>query len=744
MKRTTPELNPAISITLSDDRPLADGSTDWLGLGVVADHLAAVLTQTSLQRGFILGVEGPWGSGKSTVIRLTERRLKSEPIPPEVIVFNPWLIGNRDALLASLFGDIADAIERMEEPTESRVEQLRDGAISVAKRVRSYAVHIGALSKIIDLAGTFVPGASGLGKGLSSLSQSFSKFADAADALPSDRPLSDQKGTLEEALRGLKKPLIVFVDDLERLEPTETIEMIRLIRAVGDLPNLIYVLCYDRDVLVGNIEQALSIEDGARYLEKIVQVSLPLPQPEAFTLRRWFFEECLVLSGLDAENPDDADTVRRLSSVIDDEGGKRLDTPRDVVRALNSLQLYWAPIRDYVDFADLVRIQLIRLKSPKLYLWIERYVTSFAAVALGGAFITKPKRIMRELRRALKGQHDDVAHSMYGLRELLPGLKVKYGADKKAQAEGFNLDRDELKKFTRHRRLGSPHYFRYYFSFGPTSGELHEKDVRALLRDLETRPRVFRARMLELAATKNHLGIALSPIIDRLSALPLNDSTGHTVLAALSDCMDIAFFGDVASFSVKRSWESGERLWDIAFESIERPKRGAVLLAFAKKGKALGWMARSLRHGKYRSHRQHEPVLTEDEIDAASAAFINRIDSDLPIMESAWLEGIFYLWSDVAGQDVAKAKVAERIHQDEAFVRFMHASRSWLSSDRVYRPLRSAEVDHFLNFADARARAEAIGERAECYPEDIRKMIADVSIALEEGDRHPARFKDAA
>ncbi len=740
-KKQNVSQSPGAQILLSDDRPRADHEGDRLGLEGVADHLATVLTQQALRVGFILGVEGAWGSGKSTLIKLAEEKLKTRSNPPETIVFNPWLVGDRDSLLAALFGDIADAIERQEDDAESSVEKVGETIVSVAKRVRSYAAHIGALSKATDFLGLWLPGASGASKALDFATQALSKFADAAEAAPSDRPLSEQKRALENALGTLSAPIVVFVDDLERLEPAETIEMIRLIRAVGDLPNIIYVLCYDRDVLIRNIEKALLIDSGARYLEKIVQVSLPLPQPEAFSLRNWFYDECLKLRSVEPVAPTDEE-IRRLHRVIDEEGGQRLDTPRDVVRALNALKLYWAPLRDYVDFADLVWIQLVRLKSPELYGWVERYVTDFASVALSAASITKPKKVMRRLKRVLEDDPEGFSSAVYRLRSFLPGLKVGYNPDKKPYAEGFNLDRNELKNLTRDRRLGSPHYFRYYFSFGPASGEMHEAEFQKVLEELKKKPDRFKERALRLSAErKERGGILLSPLFDRLSALVLSEAEAIVLVEAMSDCMDIASFNDVESFSVKRSWEAGERLWDDAFRVISPDRRADVLMALVQNGRALGWLARCLRHGRMDASRQGDFPLTVEDLQLASVAFVDRIESEAGLMKSAWLGGIFYLWEDVLDRERVREKVARLTTDDLDFMRFLHSCRAWIGADRVYRPLSKGDIDHFMDFADARSRSEEIASRVDQYAEDDARLINEVMTAFAEGDEHPTRVR---
>ncbi|MBW6090987.1 KAP family NTPase [Escherichia coli] len=78
-------------------------------------------------------------------------------------------------------------------------------------------------------------------------------------------------------LVSLDLKFIVVMDDLDRLEPSQVAEVFRLVRAVADLPRFTHILCYDRQIITHAVEHALNIEDGSRYLQKIIQLSFKLP-----------------------------------------------------------------------------------------------------------------------------------------------------------------------------------------------------------------------------------------------------------------------------------------------------------------------------------------------------------------------------------------------------------------------------------------------------------------------------------
>lgn len=57
--------------------------------------------------------------------------------------------------------------------------------------------------------------------------------------------------------RGVDLSFIVMLDDLDRLEPAQAVEVIRLVKSVADFPRFRYLLCYDKAVLSEAIRRDL-------------------------------------------------------------------------------------------------------------------------------------------------------------------------------------------------------------------------------------------------------------------------------------------------------------------------------------------------------------------------------------------------------------------------------------------------------------------------------------------------------
>jgi len=252
----------------------------------------------------------------------------------------------------------------------------------------------------------------------------------------------------------------------------------RLVRSVIDLPNVIYLLCYDSDTLAHSIEQAASIKSGHVYLEKIVQLTVMVPKPEPLQLRQWFAEELHLIA-----SAKDEDELSRLKLVIDYEGGRQLRTPRSVVRALDAIRFFWPPLREAkADLADLVWLQLIKDGNPALYRWIEEYCGTAAALSLGTARVEDAEKA-RELTTLLvtvaDGHFDELMYR-HIFAEQLPGVELDYSQN----ANKFKIfdhvsdrDRDEA---IRKRRLASPDHYRLYFALAGPSHALTQDNFTSM------------------------------------------------------------------------------------------------------------------------------------------------------------------------------------------------------------------------------------------------------------------------
>jgi hypothetical protein len=322
---------------------------DRLGREGFAAVAASALGKVSSSAGFVLSIEGPWGSGKSSTLAMIQALLdKEEPNAAPVIVhFNPWLIGEKDALLRQFLSSIANAIKLS--------DHSRDGK-KVAKELKAYA-------KVFDFV-KFIPGA----EPWASLIKSVVEAAGDATGSVSEYKTPDieaYKQRVEAALRKFYRPVIVFIDDTDRLFPSEVFEMIRIIKAVGGLANVGYVVAWDA-AYVSRALHNLNVPHAASYLDKIVQVRMPLPNLSLAARARLFDN---ALAALDANTFGNyfEDQRKRLGFLYHSGLRELLDQPRDVARVFNVVRLMEPLLRGEIVLADILGMAALSVKAPAVY-----------------------------------------------------------------------------------------------------------------------------------------------------------------------------------------------------------------------------------------------------------------------------------------------------------------------------------------------------------------------------------------
>lgn len=370
--------------TQADDKPIETAAADRLGFAPSAQHIAEFLKSRDAGNGLVFGLDGRWGSGKTSYINLISAKLKANAPLTEIVHFAPWLVSSRDALIEALFQQLATAVDRIEknqsnsckhrsfwQRTPSKSDRLR-------KKLIGFSRSLTFIGSSVELAGLFLPGATAAGGTLRNLSRRISKLTD-------QPPLEKQKEAIAEELEEIKEKIFVFIDDVDRLEPSEIVEVVRLVRAVADFPNIVYILCYSSEIVEKSLSSELKLRQEHRYLDKIVQTTFSVPMPGDFDLRCMFKEGLFQIFPTYLALQDDTTHIDRLLRTIDIEGGQTLATPRDVVRALNAIALYGSYSESHLDLGDLVWLQLVRLFKPDLYVWTESYLRNFSSVWSGAS-----------------------------------------------------------------------------------------------------------------------------------------------------------------------------------------------------------------------------------------------------------------------------------------------------------------------------------------------------------------------
>lgn len=702
---------------IQGDRALQAGDEDRLGFRQIAARIATSLVDHASDGGLVVGIDGAWGTGKSSLLFLIEDELGKLDAKhrPTVINFRPWLVGQRDTLLASLFSTLSTQINKVAAEAGNATGVSVEKAKAAAEALRMFTEGLGRFGSVVEFAGDasgFAP-VRWAGKGMKTVGGAFGKKAAA-------RPLPELKDNLVRSLRDLGHRFIVTIDDVDRLEPSEVIEVLRLVRSVADFPNVMYLLCYDSDILAHSIEQAAKVKSGRSYLEKIVQLTIMVPTPEAFELRQWFTDDLHPIA-----TPKNDDELSRLRTVIDYEGGRLLKTPRAVVRALDSIRFFWPPLREAGgDLADLVWLQLIKDANPALYRWIENYSAEATVLSLGTGTIGEGDKA-QQLAELLKTVNDRFfADSMYRFyfAEHLPGAEADLIDD--GTFELFQRDGEDVRATAiRDRRLASPDHYRLYFALAAPAHTVTGFTVDEIAAATETGGAEIGQILIELH--KQRIGTSAmgqaDVLLERIKAAheTLSPNQSRHLLSAFSNVVDDAYRArpfDVVW--VSSLWDRAERLVPILLSKLD-PEQRAETVAAMFQGGAISWLSKLFRretfaHGRFgeRPRPEQDWILSEAELDQVAATMLQRYQAltrdDLFALVDPL--DVLFAWSQGGDEDGPRNLVAACIADDEALVATLEKLTTYVtSSDKgTYSVLKRNNLASFLDYDQARDRTRAL------------------------------------
>lgn len=228
---------------------------------------------------FVLALDSPWGTGKTTVIRLLQATLAKKKSP--CIYFNAWKIDYASDPLVAL----VSALDEIR-PKDTLAGQRFQSHMSNVKRLTTSVAKHGAIAAVkaatlgaLDLESSIEKVAADLAGDLTKdLVESFKKEKASLEKL---------RGELEKAIAELsndseEKSLIFFIDELDRCRPSFAIEMLEKIKHLFDVEHLVFVLSIDKKQLEAAIGAVYGEKiDSLEYLRRFFDMELRLPQPDS-------------------------------------------------------------------------------------------------------------------------------------------------------------------------------------------------------------------------------------------------------------------------------------------------------------------------------------------------------------------------------------------------------------------------------------------------------------------------------
>lgn len=429
-------------VSLSDE-PVVTGEDDRLH----RDHVrklvfGAVMDAVAHPQGVVVALSGPWGSGKTSMIGWVLEDLQKSSTKCEVVSFRPWIYADYQTLFVGFFEALLGVLPR----------RLRwKSRASLGRAVKMLAPAGKATTPL------FGADSSGLLKNI-------------GEAIEGKSDVSSRRKNVDKRIGGNKKAILVVIDDLDRLMPSELLLMFKLMREIADYANVTYLLAFDYKSVLESVRQTeLGHQDSRRaseYLEKMIQLRLDLPPMHELSHQTWFE------SGLRAVSKfGEVDLTEQQISTIyrqyRSDMARWLSTPRAIRKFFRQLAVSYPPMHGEVEFGDFFRLTFIRVFEPTLY---EALCLARERLTGSLGFKWKPSIKAEEDAEFWNKQFNDL--EIYAPdREYLQAI-VK-SVFPRFMRTNQDSNSDELTSAQR-RRARSGMYFDRYFQLGLLPGDVSD------------------------------------------------------------------------------------------------------------------------------------------------------------------------------------------------------------------------------------------------------------------------------
>ena len=423
----------SIELGLTRNLPISEKDKDLLERDGFAKSVVEELWGTDTESSsFTCGIDAPWGSGKTSFINLMKNHLKSNQNNQIIIDFNPWLYAAEKDLVTAFFDELSKTLKQYDK--------------SLARNLIDYA----------KLLSAFNTSETKLISSLLELTQN------------NDSSLQEKKKQISEAIKRIKRRIFVFIDDLDRLEASEILEMMKLIRNVSDFPYMYIIAAYDKSYVTRCLSTKMK-SSANNFIEKIFEHEHILAPSSNESLRRALANELHKIDNSHFLKPEYEDYIL-------DHNNKALDALsnlREIYRLTNNIASTYSVLKhEDVYGIDLLLLGLFKTKYPVAFSLFEH----------------KWHEIL------LKAEHEN-----YQYYELFQGEDndgnfdfIKYLADHKEEMSMNEFDLKTIKTilselFKRQETVGDTHrindvrWFNRYLNLTQLKSDIPEKEFNDVM-----------------------------------------------------------------------------------------------------------------------------------------------------------------------------------------------------------------------------------------------------------------------
>lgn len=710
------------------DLPIKSKTEDLLSRASFARALADAVLGYNYEESVVTALYGEWGSGKSSVVNLVLERVEDVAVGmpadfrPIVVKFNPWNYSDQNQLVEQFFRSLSVALKRGDPGADAK---------KAGEQLETYSEFFRPLALIPEPTGLLAVLATATAwvlKKVGVAAVSWGKLK--------SKDLEQIRKDLDALLAKQKRKILIVVDDIDRLNNGEIRQIFQLVKALGDFPNTVYFLAFDRNVVVKALAHVQE-GSGDDYLEKIVQIPFHLPSISKSEVEKVLFGQ---LDELIKDIPQERWNQTHWGNVY--QGGLRscFTSIRDVTRFINSLRFSFGMVKDEVNPVDFVAITTLQVFEPKVYEGIRENSDLFAGVS-GTGYGNRDAEKQQAMERCDEIINRAVVLSRKQLLELLTRLFPKV----ESTYENMGYGSDFLGGWRREGRVCSPDKFETFFRLSIPAGELAESEMKAGLGLAASEP-PFSDMLLGLIESGR-----LVRFLERMEDYTEDGIPIEHVPAIFDVLMDLGdlfpqgqggvFERDTSMkvmrlmYQLSRRYASHDERFSLCRSAIERASRSLFTVV-----REVGLQGQ--QHGKFRAN--NEPADPEEkrtvnpgqlgELEKLAVQKISQWAEDGRLNAHPNLISILYKWKHWAadGPVQVAAFVDAMVKDDDGLLTLLAGfeGKAFVSSgsdhvSRVEYRISLKTMEDFLQMKaiEPRLREIAASERFESVPADHQRAV---------------------
>ncbi|MEC1714858.1 P-loop NTPase fold protein [Schinkia azotoformans] len=421
-----------------NDDPISQKSNDILNRTAFSNHIAEQILKYNDK--IVIGLYGPWGAGKSSILGLIKENI---PKSQAVVNFKPWYFGeNNHEIIPSFIKLLAEELDKYHDFQHD----LKKLLLEYAAGFQNITYRSGGVSfKFGDI---------------------FHNFFE------SQQSISAIKDKIEIKLNDSNQKIIVFIDEIDRLDPAEIQILFKLVRLVCDFPKVIYVLALDEEVVSQSLGMFYTTkldnkekvkENGRKYLEKFIQIPIYLPAVDSLRLKQFvlteietFLSEQCIKSNFINEN------VSEIYPLLLQQNWR--GTLRNYKRYINLVKFFVPFLKDEIFIDDLLYLLFLKVFEPALYDYIRDNPSVFL-------------KEQKEIDIETKGYFQKFNHVEKVIIHLFPNIANYFDAPVRPRVINTDLPNSHL-------FISEPKYFPKYFMYGTAYQEISEIEMKRLRKEI--------------------------------------------------------------------------------------------------------------------------------------------------------------------------------------------------------------------------------------------------------------------